>query len=106
CGGQCCKGVAQRVWVATEEMRRFCETRGRLVDGVWYIESRCRHLGEDGKCGIYEDRPYSCLAYAVDGKQCRATRRAFGLLGGGPSVQLGTSSTVLSTRRPQKPGAR
>jgi Fe-S-cluster containining protein len=27
---------------------------------------RCRHLGDDNLCGIYEDRPQICRDYAAD----------------------------------------
>lgn len=39
-------------------------------DGEWCVmfESRCRNLGDDLLCGVYEDRPHICRAF--DNKTC------------------------------------
>ena len=39
-------------------------------DGSWYllVQNRCRHLGEDNLCGIYETRPQICRDYTT--KNC------------------------------------
>lgn len=36
--------------------------------GDWYVSflTRCRHLREDQKCGIYETRPKICRSYRTD----------------------------------------
>ena len=40
------------------------------ADGEWAVvfETRCRHLGEDMLCGIYEQRPHICRAF--DDRTC------------------------------------
>jgi Fe-S-cluster containining protein len=39
-------------------------------DGEWCVmfESRCRNLGDDLLCAVYEDRPHICRAF--DNKTC------------------------------------
>jgi Fe-S-cluster containining protein len=34
----------------------------------WYVGvfTRCKHLAEDNRCGIYEDRPRICRSYTTD----------------------------------------
>ena len=36
--------------------------------GIWYLQfmSRCRYLGEDNLCQIYETRPQMCREHSVD----------------------------------------
>jgi Fe-S-cluster containining protein len=40
------------------------------ADGEWSVafETRCRHLGDDLLCGIYEQRPHICRAF--DNQTC------------------------------------
>lgn len=42
----------------------------RDTDGEWSVvfETRCRHLGEDLLCGIYEQRPHVCRGF--DNRSC------------------------------------
>ncbi len=37
-------------------------------DGEWYlqVDEECRYLGDDGRCGIYQQRPRICREYGVD----------------------------------------
>jgi Fe-S-cluster containining protein len=35
---------------------------------------RCIALTDDGRCGIYEKRPYVCRAFRVDGQRCKNYR--------------------------------
>jgi Fe-S-cluster containining protein len=42
----------------------------RDADGEWSVvfETRCRQLGEDLLCGVYEQRPHICRAF--DNQTC------------------------------------
>jgi uncharacterized protein len=44
-------------------------------DGEWsvHFETRCRNLGPDLLCGVYEDRPHICRAF--DNKTCEVNDR-------------------------------
>lgn len=41
------------------------------------IDTRCRHLGEDNKCGVYENRPPMCRSY--DEKSCEVNADEVGV---------------------------
>ena len=43
-------------------------------DGYWHVnvESRCRFLGEEGRCAIYEYRPNVCRDFGHD-EECEWT---------------------------------
>jgi len=73
CQGACCEllGVPVFLGRASDEDRRFLETRGTLVDGQLLINSRCTHLHGDGRCVIYDDRPEACREFVVGSEECR-----------------------------------
>ena len=39
-----------------------------IEDGLWYlaIQTRCQNLGQDNRCGVYEDRPRICRDYSTE----------------------------------------
>ena len=39
-----------------------------VEDGTWYllVNTRCKHLLEDNRCGIYQTRPQICREYTTD----------------------------------------
>lgn len=39
-----------------------------IEDGDWYlsVQTPCKHLQDDNRCGIYEDRPKICRQYSTD----------------------------------------
>lgn len=39
-----------------------------IEDGDWYLAvlTRCKHLQQDNRCGIYETRPRICRSYTTD----------------------------------------
>jgi Fe-S-cluster containining protein len=41
------------------------------------IDTRCRHLGDDNKCGVYETRPIMCRSY--DEKSCEVNADEVGV---------------------------
>lgn len=78
CTAQCCRYIALPIDTPTEP-RDFDDIRWYLIhegvslfveDGTWYVavQTRCRHLQPDNRCGIYETRPRVCREYATD--QC------------------------------------
>ena len=78
CNGACCRNVRLPVGPLDPEQTRAAETRGVVVDGVWFIDSVCKHLTGGGRCSIYETRPDACRAYGVGGEACLQTREVFG----------------------------
>ena len=74
------------------------------TDRHWYVEFRtkCKELGEDHRCGIYEQRPDLCRAYEVT----TCPRWASGL---GHIVRFDTDrqyAEYLALPREERPGAR
>jgi Fe-S-cluster containining protein len=51
-----------RWYLAHESVHIFIE------DGDWFlaIQTRCQYLGDDNRCGVYEDRPRICREYTTD----------------------------------------
>lgn len=76
CTGYCCRYIA--LPIDTPETREdFDSVRWYLIhdgigafveDGAWYltIQTNCRHLQPDFRCGIYETRPQICRDYSTD----------------------------------------
>ena len=76
CTAKCCRYFAFPI--DTPETRedfdhlRWYMIHGRVSlfveDETWYlmIHADCRHLQEDQRCGIYDDRPAICRAYSTD----------------------------------------
>jgi Fe-S-cluster containining protein len=44
------------------------------ADGEWSVifETRCKHLGDDLLCGVYEQRPHICRAFDSSGCEVNA----------------------------------
>jgi Fe-S-cluster containining protein len=73
----CCTYVAQEI-SAPDTVRAATEIMWHLYhenvsiyrddDDDWMVqfESRCKHLGADNKCGIYEHRPPICREHSED----------------------------------------
>lgn len=80
--GRCCRYVAVGIDPPTS-VRRVSTVlwmlyhRGLAVyeahDGEWFllVTTPCAHLRDDGLCGIYENRPFICRDYHVEG--CEGT---------------------------------
>lgn len=80
CGGACCRYITIAApWVPTAD-RDFLLLRGTIdYDQAWRIPSPCKHLGDNGRCGIYETRPMSCKLYEIGGVACMKARKAAGV---------------------------
>ena len=74
CGGKCCKTLLMQNAVLTSYQREFVETRGKAVGEHALLDCRCKHLTDDGRCGIYEQRPQAGRDYEVGGEFCSWTR--------------------------------
>lgn len=79
CAGECCKYISIPLAKIAGLLPRldipWLQARGTLYqDGTWRIPSRCPHLTDAGRCGIYASRPESCRTYEVDGPSCRRAR--------------------------------
>ncbi len=74
CPGACCRYIALPFDEPTEkesfeEIRWFLMHKGVTVfvtEGQWYVSSavECKHLTDQGACGIYETRPDICREYS------------------------------------------
>lgn len=76
CTAKCCKYFALPIDTPTET-KDFDYIRWYLLhdrasvfidDDTWYllVHTRCRHLQEDNRCGIYFTRPQICRDYTTD----------------------------------------
>jgi Fe-S-cluster containining protein len=83
--GACCKDNC--VELDEDDVARFEKGgRGDLArppyarrkDGVLVLtlreDKRCRQLGDDNRCGIYELRPFSCSRFPVGSECCLSSR--------------------------------
>ena len=75
CGGKCCQYFCFQIDVP-DTFEEFDDLRWYLLhdgitihvdDGDWYISiaNRCKALGDDGRCAVYEDRPVICRRYSM-----------------------------------------
>ena len=76
CWGCCCKTMIIAP-VCQNEMDFLVDTRGVKIPGGVLIPCRCRYLGDDSRCTVYNHRPKVCKDYAPGGPACIATRQAF-----------------------------
>lgn len=76
CTAVCCKYIALPIETPSTR-KEFDELRWYLIhqgisifveDGDWYlcVQTACRHLQSDSRCGIYETRPQICRDYSND----------------------------------------
>ena len=76
CTAKCCRYFALPI-DTPEEWKDFQYIRWYLLhnrasvfvdDDTWYllVHTKCKHLGDDQMCGIYETRPDICREYTTD----------------------------------------
>lgn len=76
CTGRCCRYFALPIetpttWEDFDHIRWYMY-HGRVAvfveEGTWFLMvfADCEHLGEDNRCGDYEDRPQICRDYTTD----------------------------------------
>jgi Fe-S-cluster containining protein len=81
CNAQCCRYFCFEI-DEPETFEEFEDVRWYLLhenvtvhidEGDWYISilNACKELGQDNRCGIYEERPVICRSYSQD--NCDAT---------------------------------
>ena len=73
CTAACCRYVAvpldkPKTARDFDDIRWYLMHQGVIVfveDGDWYIQfqTRCKNLGADNRCGVYETRPAICREY-------------------------------------------
>lgn len=78
CSAKCCKYFALPIETPTtrqdfDYIRWYLLHDGATVfvdDDTWHllVHTRCRHLQDDNRCGIYETRPQICREYST--KDC------------------------------------
>jgi len=86
CGAKCCKYFCFEIdepddYQEFEDVRWYLCHEGVTVhidEGDWFIsiENRCKMLGPDNRCTIYEERPLICRKY--DPSQCDFTGGDYG----------------------------
>jgi len=81
CGARCCRYMATEIdepsckkdydhirwYLMHENIHVFFDHEG---DWFLEVESRCEHLGPDGRCMNYKDRPRICRNYGDDRQTC------------------------------------
>lgn len=82
CGGKCCTYVAVELDTPTSTADfediiyymhhrdvKICVVRDDPRSRTWYLQfdARCRYLGPDGRCLIYEHRPKVCREHSLEG---------------------------------------
>jgi Fe-S-cluster containining protein len=81
CRGACCEALSIPLFAnptgnfVMNENNRWLALHGKLVKGqndmdLVKLEVACTKLTEDGRCGIYEDRPMTCVLYEPGGPDC------------------------------------
>ena len=81
CSGLCCRYFALPI-DTPEDKGDYDDIRWYLChkditvfveDGDWYlnVKNKCKHLGKDYKCRIYNNRPRICRGYTI--KDCDLT---------------------------------
>ena len=78
CGAKCCLYFALAIdkpkdWQDFDYIRWYLLHEQAAVfveEGSWYllVQNRCKHLGDDHLCGIYDTRPQICRDYST--KNC------------------------------------
>lgn len=78
CAGACCETlvVPVELGMLSQQDRRFFRLRGDFEAGGVRVDARCRALGADGRCTVYESRPEACRTYEVGSPACVAAVRA------------------------------
>ena len=76
CTAKCCRYFALPIDEPTKrtdyEFIRWFLLHGQatvfIEDETWYlmIHTKCKHLQDDNRCGIYETRPDVCREYTID----------------------------------------
>jgi len=76
CGAKCCCYFALPIdkpkdWQDFDYVRWYLLHERAAVfteEGCWYllVQNRCKHLGDDNLCGIYETRPQICRDYTTE----------------------------------------
>lgn len=76
CVGYCCRHIALPIETPNEvsdfdDLRWYVLHEGVSIfveDGDWYlyVDTVCRHLQSDFRCGIYETRPQICRDYSTE----------------------------------------
>jgi len=76
CGNRCCRYVAIEIDTPRtdqdfDDIRWYVAHRKVTVfkhDGVWHfnVDTKCKQLGNDGRCKIYDKRPRICREYDLD----------------------------------------
>lgn len=76
CPAKCCRYFALPIETPTNfkdyEFIRWYLLHERatifIEDEDWYllVHTKCRHLGDDNRCGIYDTRPQICRDYSTD----------------------------------------
>ena len=75
CAAACCRYIALPIDKPStkrdyDDMRWYVMHEGVTVfveDGDWYVQyqTRCKNLGADNLCGVYETRPEICRDYSA-----------------------------------------
>ncbi len=76
CGSKCCRYFCFEIeapddYEEYEDLRWYLCHEGvsiHIDEGDWYISiaNKCKMLGEDGRCMIYENRPLICRKYSLN----------------------------------------
>jgi uncharacterized protein len=76
CPAKCCRYFALPIdepseYTDYEFIRWFLLHEHATVfveDGTWYllVHTKCKHLGDDNRCGIYATRPQICRDYSTE----------------------------------------
>jgi Fe-S-cluster containining protein len=79
CTGKCCRYFALPIeapttWEDFDHIRWYMfhgHVSIFVEDETWYLMvfGDCEHLGEDYRCGIYQDRPAICRSYTTENSE-------------------------------------
>ena len=84
CTAKCCRYFALPIdkpteWQDFDYIRWYLlhEQAAVFIEGdCWYllVQNRCKHLGDDNRCGIYPIRPDACSTFPAGSECCLSSR--------------------------------
>lgn len=73
CQGACCESIVFDEKQLSPDHKTWLLLHGKQKEGMIELDCKCKKLGKDGKCTIYENRPDMCRVFSLGGQACLNT---------------------------------